>query len=158
MRDSKPIARHESGPTVSPAELAWALLALLALIGTWGHNLSYLPLGFLQANRTFWHETLANPASRSITVDLCALVLPVMYWMFSEARRLSIPGVWLYLIASLLIAISVALPIFIIHRGRVQRRLGKPSGTSLSVSDKAAMALLSVVALSYLALSFKLFG
>jgi hypothetical protein len=48
----------------------YALIALLALAGTWGNNVAYLSLGFAGANMAFWQETLANPASRSITVDL----------------------------------------------------------------------------------------
>jgi len=142
----------------SATELACAALAVLALVGTWGHNIAYLPLGFVQATRTFWMDTLANPASRSITVDLFALMLPVAYWMFSEARRLSIPGIWLYVLASFLIAISVALPVFLFHRARVERRVGARPRVPLATSDRAGMAILCVVALAYFALSFGLLG
>jgi hypothetical protein len=143
---------------VGVTELACGALAVLALVGTWGQNIQYLHLGFAQANLTFWLDTLVNPASRSITMDLFALVLPVAYWMFSEARRLSMPGIWLYVLASFVIAISVALPVFIIHRARVVRRVGAVASVPLSGTDRAGMALLTVIALAYLALSFKLFG
>jgi hypothetical protein len=42
----------------------------LALVGTWGNNIAYVGLGFIGTNVAFWQDTLANPASRSITVDL----------------------------------------------------------------------------------------
>jgi len=56
--------------------LAYGLIAVLALVGTWGNNVGYLNLGFLGANLKFWGDTLANPASRSITVDIFFLGLP----------------------------------------------------------------------------------
>lgn len=139
---------------VGTSEVACAALAVLALVGTWGHNISYLPWGFLGANEQFWRETLANPASRSITVDLLVLALPVACWMFSEARRLGMGGIWFYLAASILVAISVALPIFIIHRGRTQRRYGEASPLVLGGSDRVAIGVLMGVTLAYVVLSF----
>lgn len=96
--------------------LAWiyGLVALLALIGTWGNNIHYMSAGLspLDVNILFWKETFANPASRSITVDLLFLSIPVTIWMMMEARRLQMRGIWIYLIGSLLIAISVTVPLF----------------------------------------------
>ena len=43
----------------------YGLIALLALVGTWGNNVAYLLRGFVGANTAFWRETLVNPASRS---------------------------------------------------------------------------------------------
>src|SRR5678815_5745716 len=96
--------------------IAYGLIALLALVGTWGNNVAYLSLGFVGANATFWQETLANPASRSITVDIFFLGLAVFVWMVLEARRLGLRGVWLYLVFGMLVAISVTVPIFLINR------------------------------------------
>ena len=50
------------------------------------------------ARTTFWQETLVNPASRLITVDVFFLGLAVFVWMVLEARRLGMRGVWLYLL------------------------------------------------------------
>ena len=47
--------------------VAYGLIALLALVGTWGNNVEYLSLGFVGANTAFWQATLVNPASRSIS-------------------------------------------------------------------------------------------
>src|SRR3546814_21041112 len=87
--------------------IVYGLIALLALAGTWAHNVAYLSRGFVGANVAFWHDTLANPASRSITVDLFFLGLAIFVWMILEARRLGMRGVWLYLVFGMLIAISV---------------------------------------------------
>lgn len=135
--------------------IACSAVALLALVATWGHNVSYLPLGFLQANQTFWQDTLVNPASRSITGDLLALCIPVFYWMFAEARRLSMRGIWLYVAASLLVAISVAVPVFIMHRAHAEKQ-GQTSATvgTLRLGDWIGMALLSAIAVAYVVVSF----
>jgi hypothetical protein len=135
--------------------VAWSALALLALVGTWGHNLSYLPLGFVDANLQFWRDTLVNPASRSITADLLVLVLPVLYWMLAEARRLAMRGAWLYVLGSLLVAISVALPVFLMHRARVLARREEPAPAErLRAGDWLGMAALCALALGYVVLSF----
>jgi hypothetical protein len=147
----------DAPPKATSSAVYWTCgaLALLALVGTWGHNIAYLPLGFLGATAQFWRETLATPASRSITFDLFALILPVFYWMFSEARRLSMRGIWWYVLASFLIAISVAVPVFLMHRARVISQ-GKPaSGTAgLSRGEQLGFVALVVPVLAYFVWSF----
>jgi hypothetical protein len=102
--------------------IAYAAVALLALIGTWGQNVAYFRsedgwlLGFVLATGRFWVETLATPASTSITVDLGLLLLPLCALMIIEARRLGIRFVWLYIVLGLLVAISVTFPLFLIAR------------------------------------------
>ena len=109
--------------------LCWVYgaIALLALTGTWSQNVSYFHpqdgwlLGFVLATGRFWPETLATPASTSITVDLGLFFLAAAIFMVVEARRLDIRLPWLYVILGLLIAISVTFPLFLIAR---ERRLG----------------------------------
>jgi hypothetical protein len=147
----KPMSR-DSSPVLA---ILCTALALLALVGTWGHNIDYLDLGFLGANARFWSDTLVNPASRSITADIFALALPVFYWMIAEARRLSMRGAWLYVVGSILVAISVALPVFILHRARVLGRAGEqPAQGRLNVADWIGMCALSMLTLGYVAWSF----
>ena len=104
--------------------LAYAATAVLALVGTWHQNLSYFRaedgwlVGFVLATGRFWSETLATPASTSITVDLGLLLLPLIALMLIEARRLEIPFVWLYVVLGFLVAISVTFPLFLIARER----------------------------------------
>jgi len=109
--------------------VVYGVIAVLALIGTWGHNIAYLDRGFVGANQAFWSDTLANPASRSITADIFFFGLAVFVWMVLEARRLGIRFVWLYLIFGMLIAISVTVPIFLIIRER-----------ALAVSERTSAA------------------
>jgi hypothetical protein len=135
--------------------IAYGLIALLALVGTWGNNIAYLSLGFVEANTTFWQETLANPASRSITVDLFFLGLAMFVWMVLEARRLGMRGVWLYLLFGMLVAISVTVPIFLINRERAlaAREPSSTAGT-LSALDVAGLVLVTAAICVYAAVTF----
>jgi hypothetical protein len=137
--------------------IAYGAIGLVALIGTWGNNAAYLDLGIVAANLHFWHETLVNPASRSITVDILLLSLAVIVWMLLEARRLSMKGVWLYVLAGLFIAISAAFPAFLIHRERIlARREDSIQAGSLTPADLIGLAVLAVAMMSYTILSLSM--
>jgi hypothetical protein len=134
--------------------VAYGVIALLALVGTWGNNVAYLDQGFVGANMSFWRDTLANPASRSITADIFFFGFAVFVWMLLEARRLGMRGVWLYLLFGLLVAISVTVPIFLIQR---ERKLAatEPSGTAghLDVLDVVGLALFGAGVLWYMVIA-----
>jgi hypothetical protein len=96
---------------------SYAVIGLLALMGTWGNILGLVAQnGFFGGTVKFWRDVLINESSRFITVDMLFLGLAVILWMVLEARRLEIPGVWLYIAFGVLIAISLAVPLFMIHR------------------------------------------
>jgi hypothetical protein len=106
--------------------LCWfyGVTSLVALVGTWHQNLAYFRpedgwlLGFALATARFWPETLATPASTSITIDLGLLLLPLFALMIIESRRLAIRFVWIYIVLGLLVAISATFPLFLIARER----------------------------------------
>ena len=128
----------------------YGLIAILALVGTWGNNAAYLDLGFLGANAKFWGDTLVNPAARSITVDIFFLGLAVFVWMVLEARRLGMRGVWLYLLFGMLVAISVTVPIFLINRERaLAAREPSANAGTLSVADLAGIGLVGLAVVAY---------
>lgn len=128
----------------------YGLIGLVALIGTWGNNVDYLNLGFLGANLRFWEDTLANPASRSITVDIFFLGLAMFVWMVLEARRLRMRGVWLYLVFGMLIAVSFTFPLFLINRERVLATLdASAGGGSLGMADVAGLIAVGLALLAY---------
>ncbi len=130
--------------------ISYGLVGLLALIGTWGNNLAYSDLGFLGATKHFWQETRANPASRSITVDILFLTLAVAIWMLLEARRLRMGWVWLYIIFGILIAISFTFPAFLIHREYALTASDSSSSAGhLSPLDIAGLLLLTIASAGY---------
>ena len=134
--------------------VVYGLIALLALVGTWGTNVAYLSHGVVGANTAFWQATLVNPASRSITVDLFFLGLPVFVWMVLEARRLGMRGVWLYLVFGFVVAISVTVPIFFINRERAlaAREPSSTAGT-LGMPDIVGLVLLTIAFTVYAAIT-----
>ncbi len=130
--------------------VVYGILGLLALLGTWGNNRHYLDLGFVGATVRFWQETLVNPASRSITVDILFLTLAAVVWMLLEARRLNMKWVWLYVIFGFLVAISLTFPLFLIHRERAlaAREPSSPGG-ALKPLDVIGLLVLGVGAVGY---------
>lgn len=137
--------------------IGYALIGALAFVGTWGNVLDLLrEQGFVEGTLHFWRQTLVNGPSRFITVDLLFLALSVTVWMTLEARRLAMPWLWLYVALGLLVAISLAVPLFLIHRERRLAALepGSSAGTPRSL-DLLALGLLAiaVTAFGILALS-----
>jgi hypothetical protein len=130
---------------------AYAAVAAIALLGTWHQNVAYFRAedgvlaGFALATGRFWVETLATPASTSITVDLGLLLLPLCVLMIIESRRLAIRFVWIYIVLGLLVAISVTFPLFLIAR---ERRLAARGGDA---GDELALPFADLLGLSALA-------
>ena len=96
--------------------VVYALLAMAALIATWSQNLAFFAespgvgaVGFVRA-------AYANPAAASLSNDLLFLCAAAIVWMLVEARRHKIRFVWLYVVLSFAIAISVTFPLFLIAR------------------------------------------
>jgi len=140
--------------TIQRTTLVWVygLIAVLALIGTWGNNIHYMTSGLspLDVNILFWKETFANPASRSITVDILFLSIPVTIWMMMEIRRLQMRGMWFYLLGSLFIAVSMTVPLFMALR---ERKLAatQPEAGTLSVAEIIWALALGIFAIAYTA-------
>jgi Terpene cyclase DEP1 len=134
--------------------IVYALAGLVALVGTWSNNLHYFNQGMLAANLQFWQETMANPASRSITIDILLFGFVGLCWMLLEARRLAMRHMWVYVLASMFIAISAAFPAFLIHRERVlAAREGGTSAGTLGVSDLLWLVLVGAAGAGYTVLA-----
>jgi hypothetical protein len=118
---------NDSTPRFTTTELLLVALGLLGLVGTWAQGFGYLAHGFIPGNVLFWRETVATPASTFLVVDILVLAAAVFVLMFAEGRRLGIGTGWLwgYFLASLFIAISFAVPVFLAHRMR-RIRLERP--------------------------------
>ncbi len=93
----------------------YAVIAASALVATWSQNIAYLdsPATLLS---DFTADLMATAAARSFTADLLLLSLAVVILMLVEARRQGVRFVWAYIVAGLLVAISVSFPVFLIAR------------------------------------------
>lgn len=133
-------------PTTTKALCAaYGVIALGALIATWSQNLAYLDRG---ANmlRVFWEETKVSPASRSITADITLFGLAAIIFMVFEARKHGIQFVWVYVIASFLVAISVTFPLFLLAR---ELRIHRTEAPRIGVGDTFGLVLVAVLAVAF---------
>lgn len=112
-------------PPAARARIAlWIVLAAAALVLTTRSNLAFLAGPGPGGIAGFLALAFSNPAASSLGWDLVFLSLAVLVWMVAEGRRLGIRGLPLYVAASLLVAISVAFPLFLVARERRMARRG----------------------------------
>jgi uncharacterized protein DUF2834 len=100
--------------------VVYGVIAVMALVATWSQNLAFFADPNAGGFSGFWGAAFANPAAASITLDILFFGIAAFVWMVVEAQRLQIRFVWVYIALSLLIAVSVMFPLFLIAR---QRRL-----------------------------------
>ena len=60
----------------------------------------------------------ANNLLRGVAMDLMVSVIVFWVYMFVEANKLQMKNAWLYLLATLLVGLSFALPLFLYFRER----------------------------------------
>jgi len=123
----------------------YALIAAAALYGTWSENLLYGSPA--NAGGQFLWDLRANPASRSISIDLALFLLAAAVWMVLEARRIGLRFVWAYVVFAFLIAISVTFPLFLLARETRMASsapVAKPSRIVL-MADYTGLALVTVL-------------
>lgn len=103
----------------------YAVIALVAFVATWWNN-----IGFFTTESTslidFVRSGYVNYGASSLTNDLLLMGLAAFVFMIVEARRIGVPKVWIYLVLSGVIAVSVAFPLYLIRRQLVlaERRDG----------------------------------
>lgn len=98
--------------------LFYLTAALVALVACWSQNWSYVPAGPSAGLSAFLSDLRLTAASRSIAIDISLFFLSAAVWMVSEARRLKMRWVGLYILFGFIIAISVTFPLFLIARER----------------------------------------
>ncbi|HEU0295182.1 MAG TPA: DUF2834 domain-containing protein [Anaerolineales bacterium] len=94
----------------------YAAIAVIALVTTWTNNIAFMLEPENQNALSFFRALYANGATASITNDLLLYALAGSIFMVLEARRLHMRHVWVYILLSLLIAVSVMFPLFLIAR------------------------------------------
>lgn len=125
----------------------YAVVAIVALWATWGQNLQYVwATGEFSAMNQFLPDLRVNPASRSIAVDIGLFLLAAVAFMVIEARRLGVRLVWLYVLFSFLVAISVTFPLFMIARELRLAPANKPDTPwALTASDVIGLAFVTAL-------------
>ncbi len=94
----------------------YGLIALLALPATWINNIAFMTQPDNASFADFFQAAYVNAAAASLTNDLFLVAFAACMFMFIEGSRLKIRFVWLYIVLSALIAISVTFPLFLLVR------------------------------------------
>jgi Terpene cyclase DEP1 len=94
----------------------YALIALVALPATWINNIAFMNQPDNNSAIDFMRAAYANAAAASLANDLFLLAAAASIFMVIEGRRVGVRYLWLYLLLSPLIAISVTFPLFLLAR------------------------------------------
>lgn len=121
--------------------VSYALIAAVALFLTWSQTVAYTHGSAFDFLQGFWTDTKATASSRNITADALMLGGALAIFMVIEARKYGIKFVWLYLVGSVFIAVSVMFPLFMIAR---ERRMAAADAPRMTAVDAALLALLCV--------------
>ena len=108
----------------SPLALAYLVLAVAGLAGTWIFN----GIAIAQMNDFVTDLGTSGPAVSSITVDLLVAAVAGSIFVIVEARRLGMRFGWLYVVASALTAFAFTFPLFLAMRQRSLNRVARESG------------------------------
>ena len=102
----------------------YAVLGLAALIGT-----QLVLFDYLASDGNLMDDVVANGAATFSLIDLLAVAFVGLVFMIAEGRRLGMRFLWAYVVVTFLVAISVALPAFLIARQvhLARERQGQPA-------------------------------
>ena len=95
----------------------YLVLALLGLLIPYYFLFKFLGSNGLNISLLV-QQLFANNISTFFAVDLVISILVFWIYMFEEANKLQMKNSWLYLLASLLVGLSFALPLFLYFRAR----------------------------------------
>ena len=93
----------------------YASIALLALPATLINNIAFMQ----QPDNSFMdfiNAAYVNAAAASLSNDLLFIALAASIFMAIEGKRVGVRFVWLYLVLSGVVAISVTFPLFLLAR------------------------------------------
>ena len=95
---------------------AYIAIALIALVATWSHNIAFLIQPGNLEPLSFFRALYVNHAAASVANDIWLMCAAAFVFMLHEAKKLGIGHVWLYILLSLLVAVSVMFPLFLVAR------------------------------------------
>jgi len=96
----------------------YGAIAAIALIGTWSQNILFFSESGTTSGLDFIRACFANHAAASISIDILLFAFAAFVFMGVEAKRLGIRFLWVYIVLSMGIAVSVMFPLFMIARQR----------------------------------------
>ena len=98
--------------------LYW-VIAIAALVATQATLVWHVASG--RGALEFVTDAVATPAGAFAVVDLVAVACAALAFMVTEGRRLGMRHLWIYVVLTFTVAISVAFPLFLVVRSRTLR-------------------------------------
>jgi hypothetical protein len=93
----------------------YLVLAILGFIAPYYFFLQVPPENLLDLP-TLVQPLFANNFMRGLAMDLTVSVIAFWVFMFAEANRLHMKNAWVYVLATLLVGLSFAVPLFLYFR------------------------------------------
>ena len=121
--------------------VVYGAIAAAALFATFSQGLAYSDKG-AGSLLAFFNDARVLPASRAQTSGLFLFGLAAVIFMVVEARKQGIKFVWLYVAASYIVAISAAIPAFLIAR---EIRISKSDAPGLNATDTILLAIVAIL-------------
>jgi hypothetical protein len=94
----------------------YGLIAIIALPATWINNIAFMNQATNNSMMDFIRAAYVNAATASLSNDLFLVAGAACVFMAIEGRRIGLRYIWLYILLSGLIAISVTFPLFLLMR------------------------------------------
>jgi len=69
----------------------------------------------------FFKQLFQNHVSAFFGMDVIVSSFALWLFVFSEGRRRSMKNLWLYIVCNLIVGVSLALPLFLFFRERIQK-------------------------------------
>jgi hypothetical protein len=111
----------------TPLAVAYLVLALVGLVGTWTFNV----FAIVQLRNFIGDWVNSGPAVSSLTVDLFVVAVAGSILIIVESRRLGLRGGWVYLVLAGVTAFAFVFPLFLAMRERaITKRLADGSDGS----------------------------
>ena len=109
---------------------AYGVLGLIGLVGT-----QVIVFGgyMTSGDGSFVDQLVGNGVSTFMLIDLLAVAFVALVFMVAEGRRLGMRFLWVYVLLTFLVAISVSLPLFLIVR---QVHLAKERAGADALTDR----------------------
>lgn len=95
------------------------MLAILGLLWTWSHFIQYFISTDGPAVRLFFSSVMQNDASAGVAIDatLAGVVFSVL--AVTRASRDGVKWPWMYVLATFVVGLCVAMPMYLCFRERV---------------------------------------
>ncbi len=93
------------------------IFLVLTVIGFIAPYYFFLQVHDFDLNALF-QQFAASKILSGTAMDLLVSVIVFWFFMFTEARKLNMKNAWVYLLATLLVGLSFALPLFLYFRER----------------------------------------